>query len=698
MRGLCAHCGLPLPRRAVHGRVAGQDLSFCCTGCLLILRITGEPGEAGTTQGLFLRLGLSAFFAMNAMAFSFPAYFPFFYLSDPRSPGEQGYLLLLRVFALFLTLPVLGLLGAPILWQALRDMRGGLASVDALIALGSVAAFNLSLWNTATGSAHVYFDTVAMLLVLVALGRYLEARAKLATASHLSTLLAQVPLTAPRLDVSGETEVPTESLVPGDKIRVIPGQAFPTDGTILTGTVSVDESNLTGESRPVVKTPGEQVAAGTLALDGSVEMRVDRAVRDSTAARIAKLLDAARLQRSPSERLAEQVATLFLPIVLAIAAGALLFWTTQDGLEEGILVSLAVLVVACPCAFGIATPAATWIALGRAARRGILVRNGAVLERLGAVQRLYLDKTGTLTAGTLRLRRTVLDRECALPEREVLSRVAALQRHTLHPLATAMREVVQTVPELPFTDVRYQPGLGVEGWLNGTGPKHLLVAGSKRFVEQVGLALHEPLATAVREAEAEGGTTVLTGWNGHVQAALIFQESLRPETERALAGLQSLGLRPEILTGDTCTPAREFLENVRSIPIHRGLLPEEKVAVIQAATTTGVGVGMVGDGINDAPALAAAEVGIALGTKTDLTREAADVNVLEPNLDQVVWLVEYARKVRRIVRQNLWWAFGYNGLAVGLAACGRLNPLIAALAMLLSSLFIVGNARRLVGK
>jgi P-type Cu+ transporter len=320
-----------------------------------------------------------------------------------------------------------------------------------------------------------------------------------------------------------------------------------------------------------------------------------------------------------------------------------------------------------------------------------------VLERLGALQCLYLDKTGTLTAGTLRLVRTVTDPECSLAEREVLNRVAALQHYTLHPLATAVREAVGTVPPLPFTDVRYHAGLGVEGWLNGSGPKHLVLAGSRRFVEAAGLVLQDPLATAVGVAEAEGGTTVLTGWDGRVQAALVFQESLRPETEAALRRFQTLGLHPEILTGDTSPLSREVAQSIGTIPVRWGLLPEEKVDAVRATAAAGIQVGMVGDGINDAPALAAAEVGIALGTKAALTREAADVNILEPDLSQVVWLVEYARRVRRVIRQNLWWAFGYNGVAVGLAACGRLNPLVAALAMVLSSVFILGNARRLAG-
>ncbi|MBI3303165.1 MAG: cation-translocating P-type ATPase [Deltaproteobacteria bacterium] len=274
--------------------------------------------------------------------------------------------------------------------------------------------------------------------------------------------------------------------------------------------------------------------------------------------------------------------------------------------------------------------------------------------------------------------------------------MAALQRHTLHPLAAAVQEAVGTVPSLPFTDVRYHPGLGVEGWLNGAGSNRLILVGSRRFVEATGLALKDAVATVVREAE--GGTTVLAGWDGKVRAALVFQESLRPETEQALARFQALELHPEILTGDTSAPSQAVTQSIGAVPVRWGLLPEEKVEVVRTAAGAGVPVGMVGDGINDAPVLAAAEVGIALGTSIDLTREAADVNILEPDLSKVVWLIEYARRVRRVVRQNLWWVFGYNSIAVSLAACGRLNPLVAALAMLLSSLFILGNARRLAGR
>ena len=688
----CAHCGLPLPRRPVQAQVNGVSQHFCCTGCLLVVRITGQTGEAGASHSIFLRLGLSTFFAINVMAFSLPAYFPLLYPFDVSEPGAQAYLLLLRSMALVLSLPVLGLLGAPILWQAIKDLTNGLASVDALIALGSFTAFGLSVWHTATAGPHVYFDTAAMLLVLVALGRYLEARAKAATGSQLSSLLDGLPTNVLKLSPQGVHEVPIASLLPNDRIRVLAGQAFPVDGTVINGTVSVDESSLTGENRPILKERGDTVASGTIPLDGSIEVRVKRVVTDSTAARIAQLLKTAQTERAPAERLAERIAAVFLPCVVLIATGSFFVWLSHAGIESAVLIALSVLVVACPCAFGIAAPVAIWVALSRAAQHGILVRSGAVLERLGQLQRLYLDKTGTLTAGTLRLVRTILAPSCDIDEQTLLQYVSALQQHTPHPLAEAVREAVERTPDLALRDVRYHAGLGLEGWLTDAGQKQHLIVGSQRFIKSQGLCVNEPLTTAARQAETQGATLVFVGWQEHLQALLVFHESLRPETQQAIAQLQTLQLQPEILTGDPIPPASGEL----LLPVHVGLLPEEKVQRIRESVASGVCVGMVGDGINDAPALAAADVGIALGTHTDLVCEAADIHILEPDLSKLVWVLIYARRVRRTIRGNLGWAFAYNSVALGLAAGGQLNPLLAAVIMLLSSLFILGNTRRLM--
>ncbi|MBI2457732.1 MAG: HAD-IC family P-type ATPase, partial [candidate division NC10 bacterium] len=387
----CAQCGLPLAGRGIRATVESRERGFCCVGCSLVLQITRQHGEAGTAHALLIRLGLSAFFAMNAMMFSLPAYFPFFYPSA-ADPGEAGFLLILRVLSLLFTLPVFFLLGLPILAQSARQIRRTPCTVDALIALGAFAAFGLSVYSTVRNTPHVYLDTAAMLLVLVALGRYLEASAKVKMSEGLRTLLDQVPPKAIVLRDGRPQEVPTADLRPGDRVRMLPGGIFPMDGVVVEGQGQVDESSLTGESRPVFKEAGHRVAAGTRNLDGSLLVEAERVAAQSTAARIARLLEEARKARGLSERLADRVAALFLPGVLSLAVGVFLFWLVQSGLESALLAMLSVLVVSCPCAFGIATPAATWTALGRAARRGILVKNGASLEILGSLRRVFFDK------------------------------------------------------------------------------------------------------------------------------------------------------------------------------------------------------------------------------------------------------------------------------------------------------------------
>jgi Cu2+-exporting ATPase/Cu+-exporting ATPase len=521
----------------------------------LVLQITRQRGEAGTANALLIRLGLSAFFAMNAMMFSLPAYFPFFYPSMPTDPGEGGFLLTLRVLSLLLSLPVLLLLGVPILAQWVRGVRRSPFTVDALVALAAFAAFGLSAYNTARNDPHIYHDTAAMLLVLVALGRYLEASARLTLSESRRTLLDQVPPKAILVRGGVTCEVSTADLRPGDHVRVLPGSALPLDGRIVQGQGHVDESSLTGEGRPIFKEAGDRVAAGTFNLDGSLLVEAERVVAESTAARIAGRLEAARMARGDAEQLADRVAAAFLPGVLILALGFFAFWLARSGLEAALLASLSVLVVSCPCAFGIATPAATWMALCRAARRGVLVKNGASLEVLGSLRRVFLDKTGTLTAGTLEYAGSLIAPDCPLPEPELLQRVAALQSQAPHPLAHAFLAAVgDPKPGQAIAGFRYHPGLGLEGTVGEAGRPHLYV-GSARFMEGVGLRLDPVIHPATDPPAAAAGTVVYVGWDGKVEAALFFQERIRSEAPQVVEGFRSLGIRVGVLTGDRVAPA-----------------------------------------------------------------------------------------------------------------------------------------------
>ena len=706
----CTHCGLPLGRRSVHATVAGECGRFCCYGCVLAQQVTRARGEHGAAESILIRLGLAIFFAMNVMMVSMPSYVPYVY---GAGAGDGPLFQVLRVLALVFAAPVIGLLGWPILVGATQGMRNGAANTDALIVIGTAAAYTLSVINTITGRGAVYFDTATMLLVLVTLGRYLEARAKAEAGATVRATLAPTPAVATRISAAPGLALPygaansepvlPDILVPGDVVRVAPGDAFPTDGVVVDGTGGVDESALTGEHRTILKEPGSAVASGTCSVDGLFCVRVTARAADSAAARIAALLAAARHQRAPAERLADRVASILVPGVIVIALAATAFWTVHTGFDTGLLVGLAVLVVACPCGLGIATPVAVWTGLLTAARHGVIVRSAPALERAAQIDRVLFDKTGTLTQRTPQLIAAEPARASTLSAHDILARAAALEAGLNHPLATAIAAAWQHESDADrrggscarpallgtATAVQVLPGRGVRGAVGGDA----LTAGSVRFAT-------EDLCDVALQSYAEMEGLVVLLWRPHqLLGALRFAEAPRPDAAAALEELRRAGVHSGLLSGDARADAI-VPGLVAAQDAALGLLPEDKVAYLRRARPLHAGgaVAMVGDGANDAPALAAADFGIAVGSATDLARMAADVAVVSDDLRSVPWLIQHARRVRRVVRQNLLWAFAYNAGAVIAAAAGMLNPLIASLAMLGSSIAVVANARRLRGE
>jgi P-type Cu2+ transporter len=677
--GACSHCELPLRGRPVVARVAGEERRFCCAGCLLAFQVTRASGEPGAAAALVIRLGLAVFFAMNAMMLSLPTYGP-----DVYGGAADGPLfVVLRVLALGFAAPVLVLLGWPILAGALAGLRAGAANADALIVAGTAAAYGLSVVNLVHGRPGIYADTASMLLVLVTLGRYLEARARADAGAAVRATLAPAPARATRIAAGVVEAVPPEALGVGDEVRVGPGDAFPTDGVVVDGAGGVDEAALTGESRPSLKEPGAAVAGGTCSIDGLFRVRVTAPAAASAAARIAALLEAARRERAPIERAADRVARVMVPAVAAIALGAGLGWGLAAGADRGVLVALAVLVVACPCALGIATPAALWVGVAAAARRGIVLRSAPALERAARVDRVLFDKTGTLTRRVPRL--VGIDAAAGVGEAGLLARAAAVERDLTHPLARAVVAAARArrVPVPDATAVRVVPGRGVSGVVDGEP----VVAGSARFAA-------EALGRDPVPAEgADGVGRIVVVAAGRLLGVLRFVEAPRRGARRAVRALRAAGLRVGLVSGDT-QAAAVVPAMIPPQDAFLGLLPEEKVARVRVWRREGT-VLVVGDGLNDAPALAAADLGIAVASATDLARLSADAVVLGSDLGDVAWLLGHARRVMRVVRQNLLWAFAYNAIAVALAAAGALSPLVAALAMIASSGTVVANARRL---
>ncbi len=679
MRECCEHCTLPLAGRVVVARLRDRDGRFCCYGCVLAHQITGASGQEGEASTILIRLGLAIFFAMNVMAVSLPTYAPYVYGGEAEL-SEGSLFIVFRYLAMIFAAPVLLLLGWPVVRSyAAGDWRNG-PTTDALILIGAGAAFSLSVVHTWKGAGPVYYDTAVMVLLLVTLGRYLEARVRADAGRRVRADLRGAPTQAARLEGGDAVLVDVADLRPGDLVRVVAGEMFPTDGVVEAGSGSVDHSMMSGVARPVRHEPGSEVAGGTCSLDASFDVRVSRPASESALAQIERLLDQARATASPIERSAEGVVRIFLPLTVALAVFAGLWHGSGGGADRGILVALSVLVVACPCAFGIATPVALWFGVAAAARRGIVVRDASVLERVSEVTAAFLDKTGTLSERTPRLVGCEVATGVDSSERQLLSIAAALEAGQRHPLARAVvgaasRHGVE--PAGRAHDVVAIPGMGVRGVVGG----QTISIGTPAFAAGDGIRL-----------ECEEGDVLI--WSQtEVLGRLSFAEALRPQAEPATAELAGeVGVRTAILSGDSAVGPLTELSAAPAIEV--GLSPRQKMERVLSSRRAGETVLFVGDGINDAPALTAADVGLAFGDPADLPRLAADALCLSDDLTAVPWLVRHARRVVAIVRQNLVFAFGYNAVAIGCAIAGRLDPLIAAVSMLASSILVVVNARR----
>jgi Cu2+-exporting ATPase len=682
---LCAHCGLPVGARGTQRLLDGTPHTFCCYGCCLAYLVHHGNRAESDSVWLLIRLGIGAFLAMNIMALSLLLYSGS--LASDNAMLTQGVHVMLWVLAT----PVLVILGGPFLRDAWQAARAGRLTSDTLISLGALAAYGYSAYSTVSGGAYVYFDTATMLLVVFTLGRYLEATGRARAARSLEPLLQPGQQWATVLEHGGETPRRVSELAPGTLVRVRPGERVPVDGTVLEGESSADEAILTGESRPVPKSPGARMLAGSLNHDGQLVIRCTASGSSTRWGRICQSVRRAWLRKSRVQRAADRVASLFVMAVLIVAGMTLWYWSAHLPLDRALLVALSVLVVACPCALGLAAPLATSLGLAQALRRGCLVRGGVVLEALAHIRLVALDKTGTLTTGTAQ----VAGHECEpdVTGAELLIRAASLEQGSEHPLA---RAIVAAARELrvalsPAIRVRALPGHGVVGVVLGQNT----AVGRAACMRQLDWALSPTLANRALEAETTGHTVVYVGWAGRVRGILLLSDTLRPEARETIAQLRRLGLPAVLLTGDLPAVARQTAVASGMQAYHAGLGPEDKQALLARYTRTHGAMAMVGDGLNDGPVLASAAVGIAVGTATDLARETADVVLPVGGLARLPWLVELARRTHRTILTNLAWAFGYNLIALAAAVSGLLQPVLAAGLMAGSSLLIVVRSLRL---
>ncbi|MGW0950658.1 heavy metal translocating P-type ATPase [Streptomyces sp. NPDC002405] len=613
--------------------------------------------------------------------------------------------------SLTLAAPVVVWGGLPFHRAALANARHGAATMDTLVSIGTLAAFAWSLWALFLGDAGmpgmrhefrltvsrvhaastIYLEVAAGVVAFILLGRYLEARSKRRAGAALRALLELGAKDVSVLRDGVETRVPVAALAVGDRFVVRPGEKIATDGTVVEGSSAVDASMLTGESVPVDVGPGDTVTGATVNAGGRLVVEAGRIGADTQLARMAQLVEDAQSGKAEVQRLADRISAVFVPVVLLIAVGTLLTWLFATGeVTAAFTAAVAVLIIACPCALGLATPTALMVGTGRGAQLGILIKGPEVLESTRRVDTVVLDKTGTVTTG----RMTVQEVYAAegTDEKQLLRLAGALEHASEHPIARAVaagaEERVGPLP--PVEHFENVPGRGVRGRVEG----HDVAVG--RLVELTA-ELPEEVARARREAESEGRTAVVVGWDGAARGVIAVADAVKETSARAVAQLRALGLRPVLLTGDNRAVAEAVARAVGIAPqdVVAEVLPEEKVEAVRRLRAEGRTVAMVGDGVNDAAALATADLGLAMGTGTDAAIEAGDLTLVRGDLRAAADAIRLSRRTLATIKGNLVWAFGYNVAALPLAAAGLLNPMIAGAAMAFSSVFVVTNSLRL---
>lgn len=595
---------------------------------------------------------------------------------------------------------------------AWANLRHRTATMDTLISMGVLAAFSWSVYALFLGGAgheglhhgfsltvkpgmageNIYLEVAAGLTAAILTGRFFEARAKRRAGSALRALLEMGAKDVAVLRGDKETRIPVDQLAVGDRFVVRPGEKIATDGVIAEGSSAVDASMLTGESVPVEVGPGDAVVGATVNAGGRLIVTATRVGADTQLAQMAKLVEDAQNGKAEIQRLADRVSAVFVPIVIALAVLTLGVWLGLGaGAATAFSTAVAVLIIACPCGLGLATPTALLVGTGRGAQLGILIKGPEVLESTRRVDTIVLDKTGTVTTGKMSL--TSVHTTAGTSETDALRIAGALEDASEHPIATAIAQAAaQRNGDLPpvegFANLE---GLGVRGTVDG----HDVLVGRASLLAQHGIALPDTLATAKLAAESHGRTAVVAAWDGAARAVLVVADTIKPTSADAIAGLRKLNLRPVLLTGDNALAARAVADEVGIEEVIAEVLPQDKVATIVDLQRKGRVVAMVGDGVNDAAALAQADLGLAMGTGTDVAIEASDLTLVRGDLRGAVDAIRLARRTLRTIKGNLFWAFAYNLAALPLAALGLLNPLIAGGAMALSSVFVVSNSLRL---
>ena len=693
----------------MHPEIRRAEPGSCpiCGMALEPLAPTGDDGESRELADMRRRFWVSALLSLPLLwpmlGEIFPAMNPMHRLGHEVVAWAE----------LALATPVVVWGGWPFFMRGWQSVVNRSLNMFTLIALGTGAAWTFSalatVWPSAlpesfrdaSGAPPLYFEAAAVIVTLVLLGQVLELKARAQTSGAIRALLRLAPKIAHRLDARGvETDIPLESVQAGDRLRVRPGEKIPVDGTVLEGTSHVDESMLTGEPDPMRKAAGAPLSAGTTNGSGSLIMEAQRVGGDTLLAQIVHMVAQAQRSRAPVQRLVDRVSAWFVPAVVAVALVGAAVWAIfgpPPQLGFAFLIAVSVLIIACPCALGLATPMSIMVGVGRGALEGVLIKDAAALERLEKVTTLVVDKTGTLTEGKPSLERLVV--APGFEEKMVLRLAAAAESPSEHPLARAIvaAAAARNIALPAVADFDSDPGLGV--WANVDAER--AIVGNSRLMERFGVDATS-LASAAEEARGRGATAVYAAIAGRLAGVLVIADAIKPTTPAAIAALKGVGVRIIMLTGDDARTAQAVGTSLQVDEVVADVLPQEKAAIVKRLQLDGQVVAMAGDGVNDAPALAQADVGIAMGSGTDVAMESAGVTLVKGDLRGIARAVRLSKRTMRNIRQNLVFAFGYNALGVPIAAGVLypafgllLSPVIASLAMSLSSVSVIANALRL---